>query len=480
MPKQSHAVIPASKLDTAYKPLLLLVALGFFMQSLDATIVNTALPGMARSLGESPLQMQSVVVAYVLSVAAVIPASGWLADRFGLRNTFLSAVIIFSVASLGCALAQNLDQLVVSRVFQGIGGALLLPVGRLAILKAMPRAQLLAAMSFITVPGLAGQLVGPGVGGLLVEYWSWHAIFLINLPIGLLGVLMTLKVMPVFRNPNVGRFDSTGYLMLIVAMLCLSLSLDGLADKGLAHARMFILLVMGMAAVVGYCLHAVRKENALFKASLFRNHTFSIGIFGNLFARLGGGAIPFMLPLLLQLALGYTPLQAGLMMIPMVIGAMGIKRFISPLIQRFGYRTVLVSNTILVGLGIASFALIQASTASWVHVLHLFVFGMINSVQFTAMNTLTIKDLDDQHASSGNSLLSMIMMLSMSMGVAISSAILNGFIGVFERRHILEAFHATFMCIGLITMAASWIFWQLSTVDKRCETRQQDEAGLPN
>ena len=480
MPKQSRAVVPASKLDNTYKPLLLLVALGFFMQSLDATIVNTALPSMARSLGESPLQMQSVVVAYVLSVAAVIPASGWLADRFGLRNTFLSAVIIFSLASLGCALSQNLDQLVISRVFQGIGGALLLPVGRLAILKALPRTQLLAAMSFITVPGLAGQLVGPGVGGLLVEYWSWHAIFLINLPIGLLGVLMTLKVMPVFRNPNVGRFDSTGYLMLIVAMLCLSLSLDGLADKGLAHARMFILLVMGMAAVVGYCLHAVRKENALFKASLFRNHTFSIGIFGNLFARLGGGAIPFMLPLLLQLALGYTPLQAGLMMIPMVIGAMGIKRFISPLIQRFGYRTVLVSNTILVGLGIASFALIQASTASWVHVLHLFVFGMINSVQFTAMNTLTIKDLDDQHASSGNSLLSMIMMLSMSMGVAISSAILNGFIGVFERRHILEAFHATFMCIGLITMAASWIFWQLSTVDKRCETRQQDEAGLPN
>ena len=480
MPKQSRAVVPASKLDNAYKPLLLLVALGFFMQSLDSTIVNTALPSMAKSLGESPLQMQSVVVAYVLSVAAVIPASGWLADRFGLRNTFLSAVIIFSLASLGCALSQNLDQLVASRVFQGIGGALLLPVGRLAILKALPRTQLLAAMSFITVPGLAGQLVGPGVGGLLVEYLSWHAIFLINLPIGLLGVLMTLKVMPVFQNPDIGKFDSTGYAMLISAMLCLSLSLDGLADKGLAHASMFILLVMGMAAVVAYCLHAVRKENALFKASLFRNHTFSIGIFGNLFARLGGGAIPFMLPLLLQLALGYTPLQAGLMMIPMVIGAMGIKRFISPLIQRFGYRSVLVSNTLLVGCGIASFALIQAGTPSWVHVLHLFVFGMINSVQFTSMNTLTIKDLDDQHASSGNSLLSMIMMLSMSMGVAMSSAILNGFIKVFEREHILQAFHATFICIGLMTMAASWIFWQLSTQDKRCETRKEDEAGLPN
>jgi DHA2 family multidrug resistance protein-like MFS transporter len=479
MPDQQPASPPSSQLDSTYKPLLLLVALGFFMQSLDATIVNTALPAMARSLGESPLHMQAVVVAYVLSVAAVIPASGWLAERFGLRNTFLSAVIIFSVASLGCALSQNLDQLVIARVFQGIGGALLLPVGRLAILKALPRRQLLAAMSFITVPGLAGQLIGPSLGGLLVEFLSWHAIFLINLPIGILGVLMTLKVMPIFQNPAIGKFDSTGYILLIVAMLCLSLSLDGLADKGMAHASMFILLVMGMATVVAYCLHAVKKENALFRASLFHNHTFSIGIFGNLFARLGGGAIPFMLPLLLQLGLGYAPLQAGLMMIPMVLGAMGIKRFISPLIQRFGYRQVLVTNTLLVGLGIASFALIQAGTPGWVHVVHLFVFGMINSVQFTSMNTLTIKDLDDQHASSGNSLLSMIMMLSMSMGVAISSAILNGFIKAFERQHVLEAFHATFVCIGLITMAAAWIFAQLATQDKRCETRKENEAGLP-
>lgn len=480
MPDKQHAAPVASQLDSTYKPLLLLVALGFFMQSLDSTIVNTALPGMARSLGESPLQMQAVVVAYVLSVAAVIPASGWLADRFGLRNTFLSAIIIFSLASLGCALSQNLNQLVIARVFQGIGGALLLPVGRLAILKALPRGQLLAAMSFITVPGLAGQLIGPSLGGLLVQFMSWHAIFLINLPIGVLGVLMTLKVMPVFQNTTIGKFDSSGYLMLIMAMICMSLSLDGLADKGLAHASMFILLVMGMASIVAYCLHAVKKDNALFKASLFHNHTFSVGIFGNLFARLGAGAIPFMLPLLLQLALGYTPLQAGMMMIPMVIGAMGIKRFISPLIQRFGYRRVLVANTVLVGCGIASFALIQSATPSWLLILHLFVFGMINSVQFTSMNTLTIKDLDSQHASSGNSLLSMVMMLSMSMGVAISSAILNGFIKVFERVHMLEAFHATFICIGLITMAASWIFAQLHSYDTRCETRKEDEAGLPS
>ncbi len=480
MPSPQISRIPASQLDKAYKPLLLLVALGFFMQSLDSTIVNTALPSMAKSLGESPLQMQSVVVAYVLSVAAVIPASGWLADRFGLRNTFLSAIIIFSLASLGCALSQNLDQLVFARIFQGIGGALLLPVGRLAILRVLPRQQLLAAMSFITVPGLVGQLIGPTLGGLLVELSSWHWIFLINLPIGFLGIFLSIKFMPILQNAALPRFDITGYILIIVAMISLSLSLDGLAEKNIAHASMFILLVLGMAATVAYCLHAVKKENALFRSDLFSNQTFTIGVFGNLFARLGAGAIPFMLPLLLQLALGYTPLQAGLMMIPMVLGAMFIKRFITPLIQRFGYRKVLVSNTILVGLGIASFALIPPNEPTWLHILHFFVFGMINSVQFTAMNTLTIKDLDDSHASSGNSMLSMIMMLSMSLGVAISSAILNGFITIYQASHILQAFHATFICVGLMTMAAAWIFWQLASDDRQCETRKQDEVGLPD
>ena len=466
-----------SKVDPSFKTLLWLVALGFFMQSLDSTIVNTALPSMAQNLGESPLQMQSVVVAYVLAVAAVIPASGWIADRIGIRYAYLTAIVIFSIASLFCAISQNLNQLIAARILQGVGGAMLLPVGRLAILKIVPRAQFLAAMSFITIPGLIGPLIGPALGGWLVQVATWHWIFLINLPIGIIGALLTLNVMPLLKNASLPRFDLSGYILLVVGMVCLSLSLEGLSDKG-NLGIMMILLMMGIAASVAYIFHASRQKKALFRADLFKNRCFSIGIIGNLFARLGGGSLPFLLPLLLQLALGYTPLQAGLMMMPLVLGAMTIKRTITPIIKRFGYRRVLVTNTILVGLGIASFALTSGEHATWLKVTHFFIFGMINSVQFTAMNTLTLKDLEPQHASSGNSLLSMIMMLSMSLGIATAAAILSGFTVRYEH-NLLSAFHATFICMGLITMAAAWIFWQLEPDDRQSKRRKEDEIGLP-
>lgn len=475
-PLDSSKVDP-SKVDPSFKTLLWLVALGFFMQSLDSTIVNTALPSMAQNLGESPLQMQSVVVAYVLAVAAVIPVSGWIAERIGIRYAYLTAIVIFSIASLFCALSQSLDQLIAARVLQGVGGAMLLPVGRLAILKIVPRAQFLAAMSFITIPGLIGPLIGPALGGWLVQVATWHWIFLINLPIGIIGALLTLKVMPLLKNDSLPRFDLSGYILLVVGMVCLSLSLEGLSDKGNLGVMM-ILLMMGIAASVAYIFHASRQKKALFRADLFKNRCFSIGIIGNLFARLGGGSLPFLLPLLLQLALGYTPLQAGLMMMPLVLGAMTIKRTITPIIKRFGYRRVLVTNTLLVGLGIASFALTSGEHATWLNVIHFFIFGMINSVQFTAMNTLTLKDLEPQHASSGNSLLSMIMMLSMSLGIATAAAILSGFTVRFES-NLLAAFQATFMCMGLMTMAAAWIFWQLEPDDKRCDEQQEAKIGLP-
>lgn len=475
-PLDSSKVDP-SKVDPSFKTLLWLVALGFFMQSLDSTIVNTALPSMAQNLGESPLQMQSVVVAYVLAVAAVIPVSGWIAERIGIRYAYLTAIVIFSIASLFCALSQSLDQLIAARVLQGVGGAMLLPVGRLAILKIVPRAQFLAAMSFITIPGLIGPLIGPALGGWLVQVATWHWIFLINLPIGIIGALLTLKVMPLLKNDSLPRFDLSGYILLVVGMVCLSLSLEGFSDKGNLGVMM-ILLMMGIAASVAYIFHASRQKKALFRADLFKNRCFSIGIIGNLFARLGGGSLPFLLPLLLQLALGYTPLQAGLMMMPLVLGAMTIKRTITPIIKRFGYRRVLVTNTLLVGLGIASFALTSGEHATWLNVIHFFIFGMINSVQFTAMNTLTLKDLEPQHASSGNSLLSMIMMLSMSLGIATAAAILSGFTVRFES-NLLAAFQATFMCMGLMTMAAAWIFWQLEPDDKRCDEQQEAKIGLP-
>ena len=446
------------------KVLLWIVAVGFFMQTLDSTIVNTALPSMARSLGESPLNMHSVVIAYSLTMAMLIPASGWLADRFGTRTVFLGAIVLFVAGSLACANSQTLMQLVAARVVQGAGGAMLLPVGRLVVLRNVPRDQFLAAMSFVAIPGLIGPLIGPTLGGWMVQAASWHWIFLINVPVGIVGAAMTWLYMPDNRAVSAGRFDMVGYLMLSVGMVALSFSLDGVAELGMERATVLVLLVFSFALIIAYGLHAQRRPDPLFPLSLFRIHTYTVGLLGNLFARIGSGAMPFLLPLLLQIGLGRTPMEAGMMMLPVAAMAMTAKRIVPALIERHGYRRVLVCNTILVGSLMASFS-VSPSLPLWAMLIQLGLYGGANSIQFTAMNTVTLRDLDAAGAGSGNSLFSMVQMLSMSLGVTVAGALLAAFSSYFGRAtpvEALAAFRATFLCIGLITCASAWIFWQLA------------------
>lgn len=455
--------------EPSQKVLLWLVAVGFFMQTLDATIVNTALPAMAQSLGESPLRMQSVVVAYSLAMAMLIPASGWVADRFGARRVYFLAIVFFVAGSVFCALSHSLTQLVAARVLQGLGGALLLPVGRLVVLRTFPREKFLQAMSFVAIPGLIGPLIGPTLGGWLVEVASWHWIFLINVPVGLVGCAATMRYMPGVAAPTVARFDLAGYLMLAFGMVALSLALDGLASLGLRQASVLVLMIFGLASLVAYWLHAARRPDPLFSPRLFSVDTLRIGLLGNLFARLGSSCMPFLIPLLLQVTMGYSPLQAGMMMLPVAVAGMSMKRFTTTLITRFGYRQVLVGNTLLVGVTMASFGLTAPSQPLWVHVVQLAVFGAVNSLQFTAMNTVTLKDLGHDMASSGNSLLSMVQMVAMGMGVAAAGAVLAAFTDFFQppgTAQTLQAFQATFACMGLITVASAGIFWQLSPQDR--------------
>ncbi|AWA49177.1 MULTISPECIES: multidrug transporter subunit MdtD [Acinetobacter] len=444
-----------------FRLLVLLVSIGFFMQALDTTIVNTAIPAMAVQLNEDPLQMHGVIVAYVLSVAACIPLSGWLADRFGIRNIYLSSMVIFGLASLGCGLSQNLDQLLFFRVIQGIGGALLMPVGRLALLKLIPRSQFLSAMSLMSLAGLIGPLMGPTLGGWLVEVTTWHWIFLINIPMGVFGMIMTFKVMPNQKEPSVKAFDLSGFILLMIAMVGLSLGIENIAAPQYSGLVSISLLVAGTIATVAYAYHAHSHQNALFHGRLFRYKIFSIGVLGNFFARLGSNAIPFILPLMLQVAFGFEPFITGLMMIPMVLGSLFSKPIIRPIIQRVGYRRFLLTNTVLVGLCIASFALMTADTPQWLKILHLFIFGTLNSLQFVGMNTLTLKDLPQHDASSGNSFLSMIMMLSMSIGVALAGTLINVYGQHFPASSITTAFHATLISLGCINIITAWIFWQI-------------------
>lgn len=474
---------PAEAIDASTRRLLpWLVAVAFFMQTLDATIVNTALPAMAHSLGESPLQMQSVVVAYMLTVALLIPASGWLSDIYGTRRVFSAAIVLFTIGSLLCAASSTLWQLVGSRVVQGIGGSLLMPVGRLAILRSFDKSGRLQALTFVSLPGLVGPLIGPTLGGWLVEIASWHWIFLINLPVGLVGLLAARRWMPDFRSTGAPpRFDLAGFVLFSLGLVTVSLGLQGFGEGAISIASALVLLVAGLAAMVAYWLRAARVEWPLFSLDLFQIPTFAIGLAGNLFSRLGSGAMPFLTPLFLQVALGVPPAQAGMSMVPTALGAMLCKSFAVPLINHFGYRRVLVINTVLLGSAIAGFALIDAGTPRPLMLLLLFCFGIVNSLQFTAMNTLTLGDLDERRASSGNSLLSVAMQLSMSLGVAVGGALLAAFAGGHRPQmgspEVLHAFHATYLCVGLMSILAAAVFLQLGRKEAPCGSPNVTDAS---
>jgi EmrB/QacA subfamily drug resistance transporter len=466
--------------ESPRKALLWLVAVGFFMQTLDGTIINTALPAMAHSLGASPLRMQSVVVAYSLTMAMLIPASGWVADRFGTRRIFFAAIVLFSIGSVLCSLSQGVGEMVASRVLQGMGGAMLLPVGRLALLRSVPKAEFLAAMSFVAIPGLIGPLLGPTLGGWLVEYASWRWIFLINVPVGLVGCVATLRIMPDLRADVLHRFDGVGYALLAFGMVAVSLAIDGVSSLGLRGVGVMVLLIFGFAAIAAYWLHAARRPFPLFEPSLFGIPTLSIGLIGNLFSRLGSGCMPFLIPLLLQISMNYSPLRAGLMMLPIALAGMAMKRYTTPLITRHGYRRVLVVNTALVGLAMASFALTGPDEPLALQILQLVFFGAVNSMQFTAMNTITLKDLGSGMASSGNTLLSMVQMLAMSMGVAAASAVLGAYNEIFTGGTplaVLHAFEATFASMGLITLASALIFWHLPSEAREMTPAQPEPSG---
>jgi DHA2 family multidrug resistance protein-like MFS transporter len=439
---------------------LWIVAVGFFMQALDTTIVNTALPSMAQSLGESPLHMHMVIVAYVLTVAVMLPASGWLADKVGVRNVFFSAIVLFTLGSLFCARAATLDELVMARVLQGVGGAMMVPVGRLTVMKIVPRAQYMAAMTFVTLPGQVGPLLGPALGGVLVEYTSWHWIFLINLPVGIIGAIATLWLMPNYTLQT-RRFDMWGFVLLALAMAALTLALDGQKADGQSPLLPVVLVAAGVVALLLYLRHARDNERALFRLTLFNTRSFSLGLLGSFAGRIGSGMLPFMTPVFLQIGLGFSPFHAGLMMIPMVLGSMGMKRIVVQVVNHFGYRRVLVGSTL--GLALVSLLFMTTALLGWYYLLPvvLFMQGMINSMRFSSMNTLTLKDLPDELASSGNSLLSMVMQLSMSVGVSVAGLLL----GLFGQHHLAadsgmahQVFIYTWLCMAAIIALPALVF----------------------
>ena len=465
-----------------------IAAMAFFMQALDATILNTALPAIAQSLGRSPLAMQSAVISYTLTVAMLIPVSGWLADRFGTRRVFIFAVTLFTLGSLLCALSPTLSALVASRVLQGIGGAMMMPVARLALLRAYPRSELLPVLNFVTMPGLVGPILGPLLGGWLVTYATWHWIFLINIPVGIVGAIATLllmpnyqmqtrrfdvsgfillarKYMPDFTTPK-RRFDFLGFMLFGLSLVLISTGLELFGERVLASYVSLGILLSGFVMLFGYIAHARRHPQPLIGLDLFKTRTFSVGIAGNVASRLGTGCVPFLMPLMLQVGFGYTAIVAGCMMAPTAIGSLMAKSTVTQVLRWFGYRKTLVGITVIIGVLIAQFALQSPGMPLWLMILPLFVLGMAMSTQFTAMNTISLADLNDANASAGNSVLAVTQQLSISFGVALSAAVLR-FYESLSLGTMIDHFHYTFITMGIVTVASALVFMLLRRKDGR-------------
>jgi len=441
-----------------------IAAMAFFMQALDATILNTALPAIATSLERSPLAMQSAIISYTLTVAMLIPVSGWLADRYGTRKIFILAVSLFTLGSLACALSGSLSMLVLSRVVQGIGGAMMMPVARLALLRAYPRSELLPVLNFVTMPGLVGPILGPMLGGLLVTYASWHWIFLLNIPIGIAGIFYARKYMPDFTTPK-RRFDFSGFLLFGLGLVLISVGIELFGERVVLPWQALLVLSGGIALLLLYIVHARRHPAPLINLPMFKTRTFSVGIIGNIASRLGTGCIPFLMPLMLQVGFGYPALIAGCMMGPTAIGALLAKSTVTQVLRRFGYRHTLVGITIIIGILIATFSL-QSPGGSVVMLLAaLLILGMAMSTQFTAMNTITLADLNDENASGGNSVLAVTQQLSISFGVAVSAAVLRFYQDV-EATTVAQ-FHATFLTMGVVTVLSAFTFMMLRPSDGR-------------
>jgi EmrB/QacA subfamily drug resistance transporter len=403
-----------------------IVATALFMQNLDSTIIATALPAMARSFHADPLHMSVALTSYLISLSVFIPASGWVADHFGARPVFRAAILVFTLGSVLCGIAPSLLTLVMARILQGVGGAMMLPVGRLVLLRSVSRSQMIAAMSWVTMPALVGPILGPPLGGFIVTYLSWRWVFDINVPIGVLGVIaVSLFITDVREADRGGRLDFAGLLLTGFAMATMMAGFETIGRHLVPVGWTLASLGAGLAALILYVFHARRAEHPILDLSLLRVPTFASSVIAGSLFRIPVGAMPFLLPLMLQLSFGETPLQSGLVTFASAAGALTMKPAAQPLLRRFGFRTVLVVNGVLASGFIIACAAFQPSWPALVLDVILLAGGFFRSLQFTAYNTIAYGDIPRARMSAATSLYATIQQLTLTLGIVVGAAVLE-------------------------------------------------------
>ncbi len=403
----------------------LIVATALFMQNLDSTVVTTALPTIADSLGESPVRLNLIVTAYLTALAVFVPASGWIADRFGARRVFRLAIAVFTLGSIACGLASTLTELVAARVLQGMGGAMMVPVGRLVILRSVAKADLVRALAWLTVPALIGPAVGPPLGGLVVTYADWPWIFFLNLPIGIAGILLASRFIPDIREPMPGRFDLRGFALAALGLSAAVLTIEQLAAATLPAPALAALGSVGVVALLLYAMHAGRHPAPVLDLALFRRPTVAAGVLGGMFFRIGVGATPVLLPLMLQVGFGWSALASGTVTFTAALGAMTMKLTAGPILRRFGFRWVLLANGVLSAVLLAVNALLTPNTPTALIVFLLLLGGFLRSLQFTALNAIGYADVPSARLGAATSLSGTVQQVSQSLGVAVATLLLD-------------------------------------------------------
>jgi len=441
----------------------LIIAVALFMENMDSTVIATSLPAIAADIGTNPLALKLAVTSYLFSLAVFIPASGWTADRFGARTVFRAAIAVFIIGSIGCAMSGSLLDFVIARIVQGMGGAMMTPVGRVVLVRTIAKRDLLNAMAWVTMPALIGPVIGPPVGGFITTYASWHWIFIINVPIGIIGILLATRFIPEVRAEKHEPFDTVGMVLAGLGIAGVAFGFSVLGLNFLPWTVVASLIGGGVIFFSAYLVHARRTPYPALDLALFRIPTFRASVVGGFVFRVGIGALPFLLPLLLQVGFGMTPFQSGLITFVSAVGAMSMKMAAAPLLRRLGFRTVLVANAIISAAFLGACAAFTRNTPVWVMLMLLLVGGFFRSLQFTSINTLAYADVEQARVSRATALVSVMQQLAISTGVAFGALAVELTLHVRAQPNLTAAdFPPAFIAVAVISAASIFMFARLS------------------
>ena len=458
----------------------LIVSVALFMETMDSTIIATSLPAIAADLGEDPIALKLALTSYLLSLAVFIPISGWMADRFGARTVFRAAIVVFTLGSLACGFATSLLDFILFRVVQGIGGAMMVPVGRLVILRSVPKEELISALAWLTVPALMGPVIGPPLGGFITTVFDWRWIFWINIPVGLLGIYLASRFIENFREDKVPPLDLKGFFLSGIGLAGLAFGFTIIGQPLFPPWVVVSLLTVGAVSCTLYVRHALSIPAPLLDLRLLKIDTFFANIAGGFLFRIGVGATPFLLPLYFQLGFGMNPLQSGLLTFSIAIGAVAMKTAAAPILRRFGYKPVLVWNALITATFIAVCALFTAATPQALILATLLVGGFFRSLEFTAINTIAYADIGEHEMSKATSFASVSQQLSMSAGVAVGALVLELQRMGRESHEVLASdFPLAFLIVGACAASSALIFLRLPKDAGSSLSRRAHALGEP-